>query len=113
MCLNDVHPTTKDGKYSRNRVHKTNKEKYGSFGNYILNNPTVYRNLFVTSIIFPPIMFALLLFLLYMNKSWEIFFITLIFFFAFLSRVLKFFKNGGLNSIPPDATANKYLWGKE
>jgi len=93
--------------------NKSNREKYGSFGNYILNSPTVYRNLFVTSMIFPPVMFGLILLSLYLAQMWEILVIMAIFFAAFIGRLFKFFKNGGMKSIPPDATANKYLWGKD
>jgi hypothetical protein len=94
-----------------NEHKQTNKQKYGSFGAYILQDPAVYRWLYMLGLVFPPVAYAVILYTLYVYQHWEIFVIICLFSLAFIYRLYKFFKNGGMKAIPKDMNANDMIWG--
>jgi len=88
-----------------------NKEKYGSFGNYVMQDKEVFKWLFLGSQIVPPILFGFVLFTLVAYSQWEVAIIVSIFMILFLMRLYKFLKNGGMKNMP-EMNAEQFVWGK-
>ena len=93
-------------------MHSRNREKYGSFGDYVLHNPSVFRGLFITSQWVPIPIFGFILYSLLMYGLWEAGVVVGVFFVLFVRRLIMFYKRGGMSSMPTDMTGYKFLWEK-
>ena len=90
----------------------TNREKYGSFAEYILNDTFVLKFLVVLSKYFGAIIFSLLAWLLLSIGLSEIAFIIFILACFGWWNVIKFHKLGGWKNMP-DFNAAQSFWGRE
>ena len=87
-----------------------NKEKYGSFSDYIMHSPEVFKGLFVTSQWIPIPIFGFILYTLLFYQQYEVALIIIVIFSLFIRRLYRFYKNGGMKNLPDEMTGYKFLW---
>jgi len=88
-----------------------NKKKYGSFHNYIMKDPKVYKYLFFTGQVFPLVLYSLLLGLIIYSGNISLSLFIGIFWVFSVMKMIKFFRLGGLKAIPPTMCAEQ-IWSK-
>jgi len=95
-----------------NKKGKTNREKYSTFSEYILNDEKVAKWLFVASRWTGAIIFSVFTYSLWIYGLNEAGIVIGIFTaFAWYS-VIKFYMKGGAK-VTPNITASQFVWNKE